>query len=83
MEIFEKNLIDDYYPEDLENVCLYDFVKWYSYKHTDASSNRVYQNWNSLAFQIIVCTIPVKKMKEKSISIPYYYYLFPLEMKKN
>ena len=31
-EVFENNLIDNFYPNrpsDLENVCLYDFVKWY------------------------------------------------------
>jgi len=33
-DVFECNLVDNFYsngPCELENVCLYDFVKWYIY----------------------------------------------------
>eukprot|EP00731_Ephydatia_muelleri_P010648 Em0005g1234a len=30
-------------PEELENVCLYDFVKWYAYSGTRDNGTRVYQ----------------------------------------
>ena len=45
-DILEGSVVDIYYPtrpEELENVCLYDFVKWYSYSGTSDNGTRVYQ----------------------------------------
>ena len=44
--IFENNLTDDFYPqrpEDMEDVCLYDFVANYVKCGTDRDGNAVYQ----------------------------------------
>ena len=76
-EIFEKKLIDDYYPtrpEDLKNVCLYDFVKWYTYKHTDASGNRVYQKLKKPRLQNHRLYDPSKENEREE----YYYSLLLL-----
>lgn len=46
VNIFNCNLIDDFYPArpaELENVCLYDFVKHYTYCGVDSSGNRAYR----------------------------------------
>jgi len=43
-EIFECNLVDNFYPNrpcELENVCLYDFVKWYIYNGNDSNGQRI------------------------------------------
>ena len=43
LNIFDNNTIDDFYParrNELEEVCLYDFVKHYTYCGTDSSGNR-------------------------------------------
>ena len=45
-DILEGSVVDIYYPtrpEELENVCLYDFVKWYAYSGTSDNGTRVYQ----------------------------------------
>eukprot|EP00731_Ephydatia_muelleri_P001725 Em0001g1725a len=45
-DILEGSVVDLYYPtrpEELENVCLYDFVKWYAYSGTSDNVTRVYQ----------------------------------------
>eukprot|EP00731_Ephydatia_muelleri_P022816 Em0015g399a len=45
-DILEGSVVDIYYPtrpEELENVCLYDFVKWYAYSGTRDNGTRVYQ----------------------------------------
>ena len=36
-------MVDIYYPTRPENVCLYDFVKWYAYSGTRDNGTRVYQ----------------------------------------
>ena len=49
MEIFEENVIDNFYPErsnNLENVCLYDFVKLYRYTGKDNNNKRKYCKLN-------------------------------------
>ena len=46
MNLFDNNSIDDFYParpNELEEVCLYDFVKHYTYCGTDSSGNRKYR----------------------------------------
>ena len=49
VDIFEGNIIDDFYPkrpDELEDVCLYDFVKWYVLSKTDCHGNRKYDRLN-------------------------------------
>jgi len=49
VDIFEGNIIDDFYPkrpDELENVCLYDFVRWYVLLETDSVGNRKYRKLN-------------------------------------
>ncbi len=44
--IFEDNLIDNHYPQrpqDLEDVCPYDFVANYDWQSKDSSGNRKYR----------------------------------------
>ena len=46
VNIFDSNIIDDFYParpDELEDVCLYDFVKWYVLSEVDSSGNRKYR----------------------------------------
>ena len=48
-EVFENNLIDNFYPNrpmHLESVCLYDFVKWYTYSGIDGAGSRTYRKLN-------------------------------------
>ncbi len=45
-DVFEDNLIDNHYPQrpqDLEDVCLYDFVANYDWQSKDSSGNRKYR----------------------------------------
>ena len=49
VNIFESNIIDDFYPKrpnDLEDVCLYDFVRWYVLSKTNCDGNRTYRRLN-------------------------------------
>ena len=41
-----KNVLDHFYPQcprNLDDVCLYDFIKWYEYSGTDANGQRTYR----------------------------------------
>ena len=45
-DIFEDNLVDTFYPQrpdDMENVCLYEFVAQYTKSGVDEDGNRVYR----------------------------------------
>ena len=45
-DILEGNVVDIFYPTrpvELEDVCLYDFIKWYAYRGTNENGSRVYQ----------------------------------------
>ena len=47
--IFENNVIDVFYPtrpDQLEDVCLYDFVRWYVLSKVDCHGNRQYRKLN-------------------------------------
>ena len=47
-DTLEGSVVDIYYPtrpEGLENVCLYDFVKWYAYSGTGDNGTRIYQKF--------------------------------------
>ena len=49
VDIFENNFIDDFYPkrpDELEDVCLYDFVRWCVHSETDCHGNRKYKRLN-------------------------------------
>ena len=44
MDIFEDNLIDNFYPQrhqELEDVCLYDFVANYDWQGRDKQGRRI------------------------------------------
>ena len=44
-KLYQPNLLDDFYPnrpDHLRDVCLYDFVKWFRYDHTDKHGVRQY-----------------------------------------
>ena len=46
VNIFDSSVIDDFYPtrpDELEDVCLYDFVRWYVLSNTDCHGNRKYR----------------------------------------
>jgi len=43
---FDNNVIDTFYPacpDNLEDVCLYDFIKWYTLFEVDPAGNRKYR----------------------------------------
>ena len=45
-DILENNVLDNFYPQrprNLDDVCLYDFIKWYEYSGTDTSGQRAYR----------------------------------------
>ena len=49
VNIFDQNMIDDFYPgrpKELEDLCLYDFIKWYVYSGIDSSGCRQYRKLN-------------------------------------
>jgi len=69
-------LIDNFYPNrpsDLEDVCLYDFVKWYIYKNTDASGNRVNRKLNKPCLPNHRIYDPSKENEKEA-----YYYIILL-----
>ena len=46
VNIFDNNNIDTFYPArpaELEDVCLYDFIKWYTLSEVDSAGNRKYR----------------------------------------
>ena len=46
VNIFDSNVIDDFHPaqpDELEDVCLYNFVKWYVLSEVDSSGNKMYR----------------------------------------
>ena len=50
-DIFENNIIDVFYPtrpDQLEDVCLYDFVRRYVLSKVDCHGNRQYRKLNKL-----------------------------------
>ena len=45
-DILENNVLDNFYPQrprNMDDVCLYDFIKWYEYSGTDTIGQRVYR----------------------------------------
>ena len=83
-DILEGSMVDIFYPtrpNELENVCLYDFVQWYKYCGTDKDGSRVYtRSCKSLFFLITSCLILPMRTREKTISILSCYYSFHFEM---
>ncbi len=75
--IFEDNLIDNFYPERpliLENVCLYDFVKLYTCTGSEDDGKRKYSKLNKP-------NIPNHKLDDPNKdgqSVNYYYSLLLL-----
>ena len=72
-DIFQSNLLDTYYPQrpnDLEDVCLYDFVANYDYCGKDSrTGKRQYWKLTSLDSPITDSLIPKEKTREKAIII--------------
>ena len=64
-DIFEENLIDTFYPQrpdDLEDVCLYNFVPEYTKSGVDKDGNRVYRKLNKHDLSNHKVSIRTKKM---------------------
>lgn len=77
VNIFNCNLIDDFYPArpaELENVCLYDFVKHYTYCGVDSSGNRAYRMLGKPRLPNHRLYDPTKENEQES----YYYSLLLL-----
>ena len=77
ISIFNSNLIDDFYPArpaELENVCLYDFVKHYTYCGVDSSGNRAYRVLEKPRLPNHRLYDPTKENERES----YYYSLLLL-----
>ena len=77
VNIFNSNLIDDFYPArpaELEDVCLYDFVKHYSYNGIDFSGNRSYRKLEKSRLPNHRLYDPTKENERES----YYYSLLLL-----
>ena len=77
VNIFNSNLIDDFYPAQpgkLENVCLYDFVKHYTYNRVDSSGNTAYRKLEKPYLPNHHLYDPTKENERDS----YYYSLLLL-----
>ena len=75
-DILEGSMVDVFYPSrpnELEDICLYDFVQWYEYSGTSASGSRLYKRLNkphlpNPIYQIINCLILPMKTRERTIT---------------
>ena len=77
VDIFENNFIDDFYPkrpDELEDVCLYDFVRWYVHSETDCHGNRKYRKLNKPRLPNHKIYDPSKEDQQED----YYYCLLLL-----
>ena len=77
VDIFENNFIDDFYPkrpDKLEDVCLYDFVKWHVLSETDCHGNRKYRRLNEPRLPNHKLYDPSKEDQQED----YYYCLLLL-----
>ena len=85
VNIFNSNLINDFYPgrpAEFENVCLYDFVKHYTYYGVDSCGNRAYRKLEKPRLPNHRLYDPTKENEqERVIIVLYFYYLFHLGMK--
>ena len=85
-DIFEPNLVDTFYPErpdEMEDVCLYDFVANYTKSRVDKNGQRQYRKLkSSVVFSPITKrSIPVGKTRGKATTIPFCCCLFLFVMK--
>ena len=77
LNIFDNNIIDDFYParpNELEEICLYDFIKHYTYCGTDSSGNRKYRKLIKPRLPNHRLYDPTKENERES----YYYSLLLL-----
>ena len=77
VNIFEGNIIDDFYPKrpnELDDVCLYDFVRWYVLFNTDCYGNRKYRLLNKPCLPNHKIYDPSKEDQRED----YYYTLLLL-----
>ena len=75
--ILENNVIDVFYPtrpDQLEDVCLYDFVRWYVLSKVDCHGNRQYRKLNKPRLPNHKLYDPSKEDQRED----YYYYLLLL-----
>jgi len=83
IDVFENNLIDNFYPNrpnELENVCVYDFIKWYTYSGIDGAGNRTYRKLNKPR---LPNHMQAKRMKEKITITVCCFCLFHSGMNMN
>ena len=76
-EIFEHYLIENYYPDrpqNLEEMCLYDFVKWIDWTSRDKSGKRYYKRLNKPRFPNHKLYDPEREEQRED----YYYSLILL-----
>ena len=69
-DIFEDNLIDTFYPQrpqELEDVCLYDFVANYDWQGRDDQGRRKYKRLTKA--QLPTTNFLIQKMSTKGRSI--------------
>ena len=83
--IFEDNVIDTFYPQrpdDMEDVCLYDFVANYVKCGVDKDGNVVYRKLNKSVLPNHKVTIQTRRMKGRVTSILSCSCLSPFAMKR-
>ena len=76
-EIFEHCLIENYYPDrpqNLEEMCLYDFVKWIDWTSRDKTGKRYYKRLNKPRFPNHKLYDPEREEQRED----YYYSLILL-----
>ena len=84
-DIFEDNIIDNFYPErpdDMEEVCLYDFVAEYEKCGEDDDGNPVYRNVPNSFFQTTEYTIPPRRTNKRTTTTLSSSCLFLSEMRQ-
>ena len=77
VNIFENNVIDVFYPtrpDEMEDVCLYDFVRWYVLSKIDSHGNRQYRRLNKPRLPNHKMYDPSKEEQRED----YYYCLLLL-----
>ena len=78
VNIFDNNIIDDFYPaqpNELEQVCLYDFVKYYTYRGINSFGNRKYRKLVKPRLPNHCLYDPNKENERESYYYSLLYYL--------
>ena len=83
-EIFEDNLVDTFYPErpdEIEDVCLYDFVANYVKCGIDEDGKTKYRKLNKSVLPNHNYLTLKRRTKRRAISTPCFCSLFPFATK--